>query len=143
MEHQIETVAAIKHEMAAGAGAALAWGDFIELSKANWEARERELAFGTQWLHRLRTEPYRRWSNGFSCLGFVLIGVPMAIRRRHGEFWGNFFICFLPILLIYYPMLVGCVDWAKDGGIPPQAVWLGDIVLALVGVWLLRRVMRF
>jgi lipopolysaccharide export system permease protein len=94
-------------------------------------------------LHRLKTEPYRRWANGFSCLGFALIGAPMAIRRRHGEFWGSFFVCFLPILLVYYPMLVGCVDWAKDGVIPPATVWLGNFVLAAWGVWLLRRVIRF
>ena len=67
----------------------------------------------------------------------------MAIRRRQGEFWGSFFACFLPILLVYYPMLVGCVDQAKDGAFPPQAVWLGNGVLALWGVWLLRRVVRF
>lgn len=140
---QVAAIATLKLEMAADAGAALAWGDLGALSKADWEQRQATLRSRTQWLDRLRTEPYRRWSNGFSCLGFVLIGAPMAIRRRHGEFWGSFFICFLPILLIYYPMLVGCVDGAKDGVIPPQAVWLGDIVLALVGAWLMRRVVRF
>ena len=67
----------------------------------------------------------------------------MAIRRRQGEFWGSFFACFLPILLVYYPMLVGCVDQAKDGAIPPPAVWLGNIVLALWGAWLMRRVIRY
>jgi hypothetical protein len=36
----------------------------------------------------------------------------MSIRRRHGEFWGSFFICFLPTLLFYYPMLVVSVDFA-------------------------------
>jgi lipopolysaccharide export system permease protein len=67
----------------------------------------------------------------------------MAIRRRPGEFCGSFFICFLPILLFYYPMLVGCVTWAKDGVVPPFTTWLGNVVLALVGVWLMRRVLRF
>lgn len=140
---QVRVIETTKQRMAAEAGAALAWGDFHILARDQWEQRERDLASSVQWLDRLRTEPYRRWSNGFSCLGFVLIGAPMAIRRRHGEFWGSFFICFLPILLIYYPMLVGCVDWAKDGVIPPQTVWLGDIVLALLGTWLMRRVIRF
>lgn len=141
--YQSEVIATMKNEMAADVGAALLWGNFSALSQEEWQRRERDLAFRKQWLDRLRTEPYRRWSNGFSCLGFVLIGAPMAIRRRHGEFWGSFFICFLPILLVYYPMLVGCVDWAKDGVIPPQAVWLGDVVLALWGAWLMRRVIRF
>ena len=80
--------------------------------------------------HRLGTEPYRRWSNGFSCLGFVLIGAPMAIRRRHAEFWGSFFrLLFAHSCWFTIPCSSACVDWAKDGVVPPPAVWLGDIVL--------------
>jgi lipopolysaccharide export system permease protein len=140
---QIELIATTRNEMAADAGAALLWGNLRALSQAEWQRREQDLDRQEQWLDRLRTEPYRRWSNGFSCLGFALIGAPWAIRRRHGEFWGNFFICFALIIIVYYPMLVGCVIWAKDGAIPPQAVWLGNVVLALWGVWLMRRVIRF
>ncbi|MBL9161216.1 MAG: LptF/LptG family permease [Planctomycetaceae bacterium] len=133
----------IKHEMAAATSMALLLGRFDELAQPQWKARESSLTWSRRTLHRLNVEPYRRWANGFSCLGFALIGAPMAVRRRHGEFWGSFFACFLPILLVYYPMLVGCVDQAKDGVIPPQAVWLGNVVLAAWGVWLLRRVIRF
>jgi lipopolysaccharide export system permease protein len=133
----------LKHEMAAATSMALLLGRFDELAEPQWKARENSLTWSRRTLHRLEVEPYRRWANGFSCLGFALIGAPMAVRRRHGEFWGSFFACFLPILLVYYPMLVGCVDAAKDGSIPPQAVWLGNFVLAAWGVWLLRRVIRF
>jgi len=142
-EKQLGVIATMEQEMAADAGAALAWGRLDTLDKTQWEKRERELTSSTQWLHRLRTEPCRRWSNGFTCLGFVLIGAPLAIRRRSAEFWGSFFICFLPILILYYPMLVVSVDFAKDGIIPPQTVWLGNIVLAGLGYWLVRRVVRF
>jgi len=27
----------------------------------------------------------------------VAVGAPLAIRRRHGEFWTTFFLCFLPV----------------------------------------------
>jgi lipopolysaccharide export system permease protein len=140
---QAERISGLKHEMTADVGTALLSGSLDDLSQPVWKERQKELIEAERMLHRLKTEPYRRWANGFSCLGFALIGVPMAIRRRHGEFWGSFFVCFLPILLVYYPMLVGCVDWAKDGVIPPATVWLGNLVLAAWGVWLLRRVIRF
>ena len=140
---QTKYLARLRGEMAADAGAALLFGRTGDLSQNQWQSREREVADAQRTKHRLFTEPYRRWANGFSCLGFALIGAPMAIRRRHGEFWGSFFACFLPILLVYYPMLVGCLDRAKNGVLPPQAVWLGNIVLAAWGVWLLRRVIRF
>ncbi len=133
----------IKHEMAAATSMALLLGRFDELAQDQWKVRENSLTWSSRELNKLNVEPYRRWANGFSCLGFALIGAPMAVRRRHGEFWGSFFACFLPILLVYYPMLVGCVEQAKEGSIPPQAVWLGNFVLAAWGVWLLRRVVRF
>ena len=140
---QAKHIARLERGMAADAGAALLFGRFEELSLGQWQPRADEIVSAQRTLHRLNTEPYRRWANGFSCLGFVLIGAPMAIRRKHGEFWGNFFACFLPILIIYYPMLVGCVARAKNGVLPPQSVWLGNLVLAAWGVWLLRRVIRF
>jgi lipopolysaccharide export system permease protein len=140
---QARAIAQHKHKMAADAGAALLLGNMDELSQSRWQRQEEDLESRQRWIYRLQTEPHRRWANGFSCLGFVLIGAPMAIRRRHGEFWGSFFICFLPILLVYYPMLVGVVIQAKDGVVPPQAVWLGNFVLAAWGAWLTRRVMRF
>ena len=51
-------------------------------------------------LFRLKTEPWRRWANGFSCLFFVTAGIPLSIRQRSGDFLTSFFLCFLPILLV-------------------------------------------
>ncbi len=140
---QVALIDRLQREMTAEVGHSLMMGRSFELSQTNWQSSEIALRIAVSKLHRLQTEPQRRWANGFSCLCFVMIGAPMAIRLRHGEIWGSFFACFLPILLVYYPMLAGCLDLAKDGVLPPQAVWLGNIVLALWGVWLLKRVVRF
>ncbi|MCA9232754.1 MAG: LptF/LptG family permease [Planctomycetales bacterium] len=140
---QTEQIDQLKQEMAADAAFALMTGRTFELSQRLWQQKTSNVSSAQYNLQRLKTEPHRRWSNGFSCLCFVLIGAPMAVRRRHGEFWGSFFACFLPILLVYYPLLVGCVDQAKSGVFPPQAVWLGNLVLAVWGIWLMRRVVRF
>jgi lipopolysaccharide export system permease protein len=139
---QSEAMGRMRQAMAADAGYALVLGRLEELSDAAWQPRQELLRNAQRTLYRLGAEPHRRWTNGFSCLGFVLIGAPMAILLRRGEFWGSFFACFLPILLGYYPMLVGCVDRAKDGAVPPQTVWLGNLALAAVGGWLLRQVVK-
>ena len=87
-------------------------------------------------------EPQRRWANGLSCLCFVLIGAPMAILMRNADFLTSFFVCFVPILLMYYPLMIVGVDQAKLG------------LLRLVGLdrqcdsgalrrWLMRRVIRY
>jgi lipopolysaccharide export system permease protein len=140
---QNQKIDAVRESMTASAAFAMLTGDFNALSDDSWKVHQRELANAHQRLQRLHTEPWRRWANGFSCFCFVLIGAPMAIRLRHAELLASFFACFLPILLVYYPLLIVSVDQAKDGVLPPPAVWLGNLVLALWGVWLLRRVVRY
>jgi lipopolysaccharide export system permease protein len=93
-------------------------------------------------LNRIVLEPWRRWANGFSCLCFVLVGAAMAIRMRNADFLTSFFLCFLPILVVYYPVFILGVSRAKSGAIPPIAVWAGNLLIALWGWWLLRRVVR-
>ena len=132
-----------KQELAARAAYQMLGGDFDGLTSREWETRTAEL--GGLWAHyyRLRTEPHRRWSAGFSCLSFVWIGVPMAIRRRNRDFFTSFFLCFLPILIVYYPMLMYGVDGAKNGTIPPYAVWTGNLLLLGWGTYMLRKVIRY
>lgn len=93
-------------------------------------------------LHRIEMEPWRRWANGFSCLCFVLVGAPMAIRMRNADFLTSFFMCFLPILVVYYPVFMAGVSQAKSGSVPPVAVWAGNVLVTLWGMWLMRRVIR-
>jgi lipopolysaccharide export system permease protein len=93
-------------------------------------------------IHRIDMEPWRRWANGFSCLAFVLVGAPMAIRMRNADFLTSFFLCFLPILLVYYPVFMAGVSQAKAGDLPPIAVWGGNLLITLWGLWLLRGVIR-
>jgi len=67
----------------------------------------------------------------------------MAIRLRNRDFLTSFFLCFSPILVVYYPLLIYGLDGAKNGTIPPIAVWAGNGLLLIWGAWLLRRVMRY
>lgn len=121
---------------------AMMTGDFDRLSAESWETSERAISWENYMHRRLAVEPYRRWSSGFSCLAFVLVGAPMAIWRQKGEFLASFFLCFLPILLVYYPLLMVSVDHAKQGEVPAFAVWLGNAVLAVWGLWMMRHVVR-
>lgn len=91
---------------------------------------------------RLKTEPWRRWATGFSCFFFVLVGAPLAIRMRNADLWTSFGLCFVPILLVYYPLLAIAVDRAKAGEWPAFSVWLGNFVLMIVGLYMLRGIAR-
>ena len=118
-------------------------GDFAALAGSQWKQRHHELHDAHCRLFRLQTEPWRRWANGFSCFFFALVGVPLSIRRRNSDFMTSFFLCFMPILLIYYPIMMYGVDRAKEGALPQYAVWLGNAICLVWGAWLMRRVIRY
>ena len=67
----------------------------------------------------------------------------MGIWFRNRDFLSSFFLCFLPILIVYYPLMILGADVAKNGNLPTIAVWAGNFMLMLWGIWLLRRVIRY
>lgn len=140
---QVVVIARAEQELAAKAAYQMLCGDFDELTSPTWDDAVVGLDAKWELLHRLRTEPYRRWSAGFSCLCFAWIGAPMAIWLRNRDFLTSFFLCFLPILIVYYPLLIYGVDGAKAGTIPPYSVWAGNIILLGWGIYLMRKVMRY
>jgi lipopolysaccharide export system permease protein len=101
-----------------------------------------EIYAGRVRLHKLQAEPARRWASGFACFFFVWVGVPLSIWFRSADYWTSFGICFLPILLVYYPFFVYGMDRAKDGSWPSFSVWLGNLVMLGVGAWWMRKVIR-
>ncbi|MGI9457575.1 MAG: LptF/LptG family permease [Aeoliella sp.] len=140
---QSEKISQIRQERTTRAAYAMLTGSFDELGDDAWQPQERALHGAENRLHRFHTEPYRRWASGFSCLAFAVIGIPVAVIFRKGEFLASFFICFLPILLVYYPLLMFSISGAKNGSLPPQLLWIGNLVLLVIGAWLMRRVVRY
>ena len=92
---------------------------------------------------RLSVEPPRRWATGFCCFFFVLLGAPLAIWMRKTDFFSSFFACFLPILILYYPLFAFGLDQAKKGSLPPSTVWLANVAIGIIALWLLRKIHRY
>ncbi|MBN1393910.1 MAG: LptF/LptG family permease [Pirellulales bacterium] len=113
-----------------------------EQADAEIEAKRNKIADYRYRILRLKAEPYRRWSNGFTCLCFALIGTPVAMLRRNADALTNFFVCFLPILAVYYPLLMFGEDLSTSGALPPISFWTGNVVLSIPAVFLLRRIVR-
>jgi lipopolysaccharide export system permease protein len=139
---QRELIEKMEQGLAAEAAYQLFTGDFAAMGEKRWQAKELQLEQARSRYFRLETEPCRRYANGFSCFFFVFLGAPLAIRLRNSDIWTSFAICFLPILLLYYPLLAYGVDRAKCGALPPYAVWLGNGILLILGAWQLRKVVR-
>ncbi|MBI1249500.1 LptF/LptG family permease [bacterium] len=93
-------------------------------------------------LYRLEAERQRRLSNGFGVFCFACMGIPVAIWRRSSDNVSTFFTCFLPVLLLYYPLLMIGENAARDGDYGAAPVWIADVVLFVIGAVLMYRVNR-
>lgn len=142
VKQQRQAISRMEETLAADAAFQMIRGDFTRLSDPKWQFAHTAIENEVHRFHRMRTEPWRRWANGFSCLFFVMVGAPLAIRLRTADLWTSFAACFLPILALYYPLLMYGVDRAKCGVLPPYSVWLGNLMLGLAGCWLMRKVQR-
>jgi len=110
------------------------------LASQNRSGYEAEMNSALSRYNRLHTEPNRRWANGFSCFFFVWIGIPLAIKLQRADVFSSFFICFLPILAIYYPFMTYGTEGAKSGTLPPLFVWIGNGGLGIIGYWFIKQI---
>ena len=139
---QLRRIEAYEETAAARVAIAILSGRLDMTMPIHIEGERQAVKVETARLYRIIMEPWRRWANGFSCLCFVLVGAPMAIRMRNADFLTSFFLCFLPILPVYYPVFMFGVSQAKLGAVPPVAVWTGNLLVTLWGLWLMRSVIR-
>jgi lipopolysaccharide export system permease protein len=71
-----------------------------------------------------------------------LIGAPVAMLWRHADMLTNFFVCFMPILAIYYPLLMIGEDISTSGKFHPISFWMGNMILFVPGIFLLKWVIK-
>ncbi|MEM7453982.1 MAG: LptF/LptG family permease [Planctomycetota bacterium] len=142
IEKQKDDIQRMEIENNATATAQLFGGDMFGLTHHEWTDKANELDKARERLRRLHVVPFRRWANGFSCLAFAIIGIPVAMRFKSASYATTFGICFLPILFLYYPLFIFGLDGAKYGALPPIAAWLGNAACFLIGAVLLVREIR-
>jgi lipopolysaccharide export system permease protein len=77
------------------------------------------------------------------CLCFVLVGCPVGIWFSRSDYLSAFITCFLPIVFVYYPLVLCGVNQAKSGHLPlVPAVWGANGLIGLVALGLFRRLFR-
>ncbi len=142
LEKQRAEVKSMRQKLAIKACFQMATGDLAQLNEPQWSANLAVINDGENREKRLITEPWRRWANGFSCLLFVFAGAPLAIKLQNADVWSSFGTCFIPILIVYYPLLAFGLDRAKTGSLPPYTVWLANVVMLVIGFVLIRKMTR-
>lgn len=80
----------------------------------------------------LETETYVRLALSAGAFFFVLLGAPVGILFAKRDFLSAFVSCFIPIIIVYYPLVLATMNMGKEGIVPPWAVFSGDAVLGLL-----------
>ena len=90
-----------------------------------------------------RAEIHNRYSMSASCWFFVLLGGPFAMLQARRQFITSFILCFVPILLIYYPVMFLMINLCKSGTVQPWwAMWVPNVIIGGAGLQILRKVLR-
>lgn len=116
---------------------------FRALAQNDIKQYEYQIALKARQVRNLQAEVYARPALAVSCLVFALIGCPVGIWANRADYLSTFVICFLPTLVVYYPLLLAGSDMGKNGRVPlALGCWLADIIMGGVGLVLTWRLLR-
>jgi lipopolysaccharide export system permease protein len=78
------------------------------------------------------------------CLCFILAAAPIAIWFSRGDYLGSFITCFLPVVCVYYPLVLAGTNLAKEARFNELVLVYGpNALIALAGVALMRWLIRY
>ncbi len=99
-------------QFAAGRLDDIKWGEvqraFIEHNY--WQGR----------VNQFETEKQQRTSMAFGSLLFVILGAPVGILFAKRDFLSAFMSCFVPIITLYYPLILFGINLGKEGTLDPE-----------------------
>lgn len=91
----------------------------------------------------VESEFHMRPALAVGCLVFALIGCPVGLWANRADYLSTFVICFLPTIMVYYPLLLAGSNMAKEGKIPLWAgVWIANEVVGALAIILTVRLLR-
>lgn len=136
-----QELAEVQEREALSAAWILATGQFDQFTGPEFRAHAVARQTTLDQHRRLRTELHHRFATSCSCLFFVLLGSPVALVMAKKQFLTSFLFCFVPILVVYYPITMMTQNLSKTGQLDPRwAVWVANALMAVVAWYFLRRV---
>jgi lipopolysaccharide export system permease protein len=134
-----EEIARLEAEIASGTEKAPAEGVDPAQHAFNLNVR---LKTKQQQLSHLYVEQLMRPALSMGCLCFVMVGCPVGIWFSRSDYLSAFITCFLPIVVLYYPLMLCGTNMAKEGRYNQAAlIWGANGVMILIGLVLFRRLL--
>jgi lipopolysaccharide export system permease protein len=136
-------IGTVRKREAIKAGFAFATG---RLGAVNWREVNSAFRDHVDWIRRcneLETEWQLRFSMAVGSLLFVLLGGPVGILFAKRDFLSAFMTCFLPIIGLYYPLMLVGTNLSKEGLLDPlYSLWIGNLILAVMAGFVLPSVVK-
>ncbi|HZZ77982.1 MAG TPA: LptF/LptG family permease [Gemmataceae bacterium] len=102
-----------------------------------------ERQFRVDMMNSIRAEWHMRPALVLGCLCFALVGCPVGIWFSKSDYLSAFITCFLPIVIVYYPLMFCMYDMGRVGKVPPYlGVYNADLLMLIAGAVLFRRLAR-
>jgi lipopolysaccharide export system permease protein len=126
--------------------AAALWIGSGRINRVSWDQVQRSfLDYGTwdmRW-KEFETEKHLRIAMSCGSFFFVMLGAPVGILFARRDFLSAFISCFVPIIILYYPLTLLGVNLSKEGLLNVTlALWSGNAVLAVLTGFVLPSVMK-
>lgn len=136
----------IENERKRQALAASLWIASGRIGRVDWPHLDAAFRDYQRWereVNELETEKHMRLALSCGSFFFVLLGAPVGILFARRDFLSAFISCFIPIIVLYYPLTLLGVNMGKEGLVTPSvALWVGNCTLAVLSGLVLPRVMR-
>jgi len=118
-------------------------GDFEQLATDQTKQFDLDQRNAVTNSNRMTTEIHTRYAMAGSCLFFTLLGAPFAVLQARRQFITSFIMCFLPILLVYYPITFLMVNLCKTGTVGAWwSMWVPNAIIGIASIFLVRHVIR-
>jgi len=122
---------------------ALGTGDFERLYASELLKYDEELQANQEDIARIHTDIHKRFALSASCFFFAFLGAPFSVLQARRQALTSFFMCFLPILILYYPIALFMMNLSKSDLVNPAwAMWVGNAVLVPIAWVTLRKVLK-
>ncbi len=111
-----------------------AWKNNLANFSINLINTKNNIKIAKQQINVYEVEIYKKYAIPFACFIFVLVGCPLGIMTKGGNFGINAAIT-LGFYILYWACLIGGEKLAdRDFASPMLSMWLGNIIVGTAGV---------
>ncbi len=91
----------------------------------------------------IESEFYIRPAFALGCLCFAMVACPVGIWFSKSDYLSAFITCFLPIVTIYYPVMLCAINVCRSGKVPAwMGIPLADAIMVIAAIVLFRKLTR-